>query len=199
MSHTLLFQGITLSRNTAYGNWSRQGYYIHKPKMLKGLGRSTMASSSPMLPFYAKNTHIPCCCNMIAGFWYTYESLNLSNLQFSSFSCAARRRIRYEEEEEDDDEEYGHNEQIAKLELYSQSARGEALLVHALVDQKQVDVLIFKVSAVLACKLLGAYLIILHCFSQWVKEKWSHPNSSIYLLSSIIYAWLWYLESSVKF
>lgn len=49
-------------------------------------------------------------------------------------------------EDEGDGEEYGHNEEIAMLELYSQSARGEALLVHALVDGEEVEVLIYKVS-----------------------------------------------------
>jgi hypothetical protein len=31
------------------------------------------------------------------------------------------------------------------LEFYSQSAIGEALLVHAIVDEQEVEVLIFKV------------------------------------------------------
>jgi hypothetical protein len=53
--------------------------------------------------------------------------------------------VRYDEED-DEDEEYGHNEQIASLELYSQSAKGEALIVHAVVDEEEVEVLIFKVS-----------------------------------------------------
>lgn len=65
--------------------------------------------------------------------------------------CGARRRVRYEEDDEGD--ENGHNEQITKLEVYSQSARGEALLVHALVDDEEVDVLIFKVSSLLKMKL----------------------------------------------
>jgi excinuclease UvrABC nuclease subunit len=55
--------------------------------------------------------------------------------------CGARRRaVRYGEEE------YGHNEEIAMLEFYSQSAKGEALIVHAVVDDEEVQVLIFKVS-----------------------------------------------------
>ncbi|CAN4092067.1 unnamed protein product [Withania somnifera] len=53
----------------------------------------------------------------------------------------ARRRVIY------DDEEYGHNSnnvELAMLEFYSQSVRNEALLVKALVDEEQVEVLIFK-------------------------------------------------------
>ncbi|XP_050231276.1 uncharacterized protein LOC126680237 [Mercurialis annua] len=56
--------------------------------------------------------------------------------------CNARRRGGHEEEEEDC--EYGVNEEIAMLEIYSESARGEALLVHAIVDDEQVEVLVFK-------------------------------------------------------
>ncbi|WCJ33625.1 hypothetical protein M5689_014978 [Euphorbia peplus] len=57
-------------------------------------------------------------------------------------SAARRRILAYEEDEED--EEYGHNEEIAMLESYSLSARDEALLVQAFVDNQQVEVLIFK-------------------------------------------------------
>ncbi|XP_027914892.1 uncharacterized protein LOC114174277 [Vigna unguiculata] len=59
--------------------------------------------------------------------------------------CSARRQIRYQDEDEDgDEEEYGHNEEITKLEIYTQSTKGEALLVHTLVDQQEVELLIFK-------------------------------------------------------
>ena len=57
--------------------------------------------------------------------------------------------MRYDDD--DDDEEYRHNEEIAMLELYSQSARGEVLLVKALVDGQEVEVLIFKVSLNQVC------------------------------------------------
>ncbi|XP_022942665.1 uncharacterized protein LOC111447634 [Cucurbita moschata] len=57
--------------------------------------------------------------------------------------CAARRRVRYDDEE-DEDEEYGHNEQIALLESYTQAAAGEALIVHAALDGDLVEVLVFK-------------------------------------------------------
>ncbi|XP_057445535.1 uncharacterized protein LOC130737722 [Lotus japonicus] len=67
------------------------------------------------------------------------KDMNLSNQKGTSLWCAARRQVRFQ-----DDDEYGHNEEIAQLEFYSQSARGEAILVHALVDQEEVDVLIFK-------------------------------------------------------
>ncbi|KAL8161230.1 hypothetical protein V2J09_012719 [Rumex salicifolius] len=56
--------------------------------------------------------------------------------------CSARRRVRYDEDEEG--EEYGYNEEIAMLEVYTQSARGEALLVRAEVDAQEELVLVFK-------------------------------------------------------
>ncbi|KAL5763126.1 hypothetical protein ACOSP7_019390 [Xanthoceras sorbifolium] len=65
----------------------------------------------------------------------------------SGTRCSARRRVRYDSDDdgdEDGEEEYGHNEEIAMLELYTQSARGEALLVRALLDDQEVEVLIFK-------------------------------------------------------
>ena len=79
----------------------------------------------------------------------TIKAFKLSNRRALHICCGARRRVRYEDEDEDDErgeEEHGYNEEIAKLELYSQSARGEAFLVHALVDEQEVEVLIFKVS-----------------------------------------------------
>ncbi|XP_057509308.1 uncharacterized protein LOC130791963 [Actinidia eriantha] len=60
-----------------------------------------------------------------------------------STRCRARRRVRYNDEDEEE-EEYGHNADIAMLELYSQTARDEVLLVRALVDNQEVEVLIFK-------------------------------------------------------
>lgn len=76
-----------------------------------------------------------------------FNYVNLSNQRGTRLLCSARRQIRYQDgDDADSDEEYGHNEQISKLESYSQSAKGEVLLVHALVDQEEVDVLIFKVS-----------------------------------------------------
>lgn len=66
--------------------------------------------------------------------------------RFSRTFCGARRRVRYEEDDNEDEEEYGHNEEIGMLELYSQSAKEEALLVKAMVDEEEVEILIFKVS-----------------------------------------------------
>lgn len=64
-----------------------------------------------------------------------------------NFLCRVRRRVRYEDDEEDE-EEYGHNEEIVALELYSLSARGEALLVRAVLDDRDFEVLVFKVSLI---------------------------------------------------
>lgn len=55
--------------------------------------------------------------------------------------------MRYDDDEDEDEDEENEeqNKEIALLELYSQSVRGEALIVHAVVDDQLVEVLIFKV------------------------------------------------------
>ncbi|TVU45394.1 hypothetical protein EJB05_04881, partial [Eragrostis curvula] len=58
--------------------------------------------------------------------------------------CRVRRRVRYEVDEEDDDEEWGHNEELASLERYSEDARDQALLVKARVDDEVEVVLVFR-------------------------------------------------------
>lgn len=63
------------------------------------------------------------------------------------FSYHARRRVIYDENE--DDEDYGYNEELAILESYSQMANNEILLVQALVDEAEVEVLIYKVRCLL--------------------------------------------------
>lgn len=94
---------------------------------------------SPMLP-----TSLPSSSTHNSSLCYAFKDLDLRK-RGTRVLCSARRQIRYQEGEEDRDEEYGHNEEITKLEIYSQSAKGEALLVHALVDQEEVELLIFKV------------------------------------------------------
>ncbi|XP_052205517.1 uncharacterized protein LOC127810217 [Diospyros lotus] len=67
--------------------------------------------------------------------------------QVPTTRCRARRRARsgYRDEEEEEEEEYGHNAEIAMLELYTQSAKDEALVVRAMVDEEEeAEVLIFK-------------------------------------------------------
>ncbi|XP_010513905.1 PREDICTED: uncharacterized protein LOC104789938 [Camelina sativa] len=61
------------------------------------------------------------------------------------FRYCARRRVRDDVVGgEDEDEEYGYNEEMAMLEVYSQSCREEALIVTAIVDDEEVEVIIFK-------------------------------------------------------
>ncbi|PUZ37351.1 hypothetical protein GQ55_9G112700 [Panicum hallii var. hallii] len=55
-----------------------------------------------------------------------------------------RRRVRYEEDEDEDDEEWGHNEDVARMERYTEDARDQALLVKARVDDEVEVVLVFK-------------------------------------------------------
>lgn len=118
--------------------------------MLKqiGLGRWTTVSSVATLPVFLESKSTFRRSAFTVDFAVD-EALKLRNYGRVAISirCGARRRVRYEDE---DEEEYGHNEEIAMLELYSQSARGEALLVHAVLDKQDVDVLIFKVSSFLS-------------------------------------------------
>ncbi|KAJ0037611.1 hypothetical protein Pint_22419 [Pistacia integerrima] len=101
-------------------------------------------SSSPSLFLLFSRLNTASLCSSTAmNFTVNQALLKLSSRQqilMRSTCCGARRRVRYEE----DEEEYGYKEEIAMLEIYSQSARGEALLVKALVDEQEVEVLIFR-------------------------------------------------------
>jgi len=60
--------------------------------------------------------------------------------------CHVRRQVRYDEDdEEDDEEEWGHNEDVARMERYTEDARDQALLVKARVDDEVEVVLVFRV------------------------------------------------------
>ncbi|KAH9625442.1 hypothetical protein KSS87_023309 [Heliosperma pusillum] len=94
---------------------------------------------SPLTPPPTTTTHVKVHCiknnlNVISSF----ETRNDATLS----CCKARRRARVDIE--DDNEDFGYNEEIGILEFYSQSNREEALLVNALVDDQEVEVLIFK-------------------------------------------------------
>lgn len=115
--------------------------------MLKISGLRPMVQTSLLSPIHILQTSMTSTCSYSSSFCSASQALNLRKKRGLSALCGARRRVRYEEDDEGD--ENGHNEQITKLEVYSQSARGEALLVHALVDDEEVDVLIFKVSSLL--------------------------------------------------
>ncbi|CAM8935857.1 unnamed protein product [Rhodiola kirilowii] len=64
-----------------------------------------------------------------------------SSIKDGDFGCRARRRVIFEDDEEGDDE---YNSDIAVLEFYSQSAKQEALIVKATVDDSEEEILIFK-------------------------------------------------------
>lgn len=53
--------------------------------------------------------------------------------------------MRYDQEDEDEDEEYGHNAEIAMIESYTELAQDEVLLVRAMVDGQEEEVMVFKV------------------------------------------------------
>ncbi|GAY56538.1 hypothetical protein CUMW_172670 [Citrus unshiu] len=109
----------------------------------------TVLSSPAMLPAFL-NSKSSCICsaNSTVKFTNIDKSLQLIRnyrrvMLMRNFLCRVRRRVRYEDDEEDE-EEYGHNEEIVALELYSLSARGEALLVRAVLDDRDFEVLVFK-------------------------------------------------------
>lgn len=54
--------------------------------------------------------------------------------------------VRYNEEDEDEEEEYGHNAETAMMESYTELAQDEVLLVRAMVDGQEEEVIVFKVS-----------------------------------------------------
>lgn len=109
-----------------------------------------LITSSPKLPFSPKPTSSKSAAD--SRYFRTCsasaDALHLLRPRRALSICwAARRRaVRYDDDGEDEEEEeYGHHKEIAVLELYSQSVRGEALIVHAVVDDQDVQVLIFKV------------------------------------------------------
>jgi hypothetical protein len=53
--------------------------------------------------------------------------------------------VRYDEDDEEDEEEWGHNEDVARMEQYTEDARDQALLVKARVDDEVQVVLVFRV------------------------------------------------------
>lgn len=126
---------------------SEPSHYIASQSMLKHSAKWTTvqhSSATATLPFFVKECSFP---QYLSPRRYSVsEALKLSSKGALSLStiCSARRRVR-DDDVEEDEEEHGHNEEIALLELYSQSARGEALLVKATVDGELVEVLIFKV------------------------------------------------------
>nr|GMD13723.1 uncharacterized protein LOC109166840 [Ipomoea batatas] len=68
------------------------------------------------------------------------NGLKPAGRRLSGSLLRSRRRVIYD----DDNEEYGYNAEIAMLEVYSQSVKDEALLVKAVVDEEEVEVIIFK-------------------------------------------------------
>ncbi|XVF43542.1 hypothetical protein PTKIN_Ptkin02bG0048000 [Pterospermum kingtungense] len=112
--------------------------------MLKHIGKWARLSSPSMLPILPKSGNSLKTDNQIII--STIKAFKLSNQRALHICCSARRRVRYEDEDDEsgEEEEHGYNEEITMLELYSQSAKGEALLVHALLDEQEVEVLIFK-------------------------------------------------------
>lgn len=108
-----------------------------------------LVSSPPTSPCSPKTTSFESERRCFSNTRSTFNALNnISKPRvYLNICCAARRRVRYDddEDENEDEENEEQNKEIALLELYSQSVRGEALIVHAMVDGQPVEVLIFKV------------------------------------------------------
>lgn len=92
----------------------------------------------------AQMTKIPSLANLNYNNWNTLFTVVAERRASKAFRCCARRRVRDDVGGEDEDEEYGYNEEMAMLEVYSQSCREEALIVTAIVDDEEVEVIIFK-------------------------------------------------------
>ncbi|CAL5400048.1 uncharacterized protein LOC114272839 [Camellia sinensis] len=126
--------------------------YYHR--YTSGATSTLTTSSSPPLLFLSLPSNYYNLSYTTTTLRICFFSIRITALKFGfqevrrSTHCRARRRVvRYNDEDEDDDDEefeYGHNAEIAMLELYSQSARDEALLVTASVDDQDALVLIFK-------------------------------------------------------
>lgn len=117
---------------------------------MANLLRKSLIQCSDSLPPFSGN---PNTNTSLAGICLSSavgQSLNLRAQRLRRrYDCPARRRVRFEDEGEDED--YGHNEQVARLESYTQAAVGEALIVHAAVGGENVEVLIFKVISSSIC------------------------------------------------
>nr|CAD1832558.1 unnamed protein product [Ananas comosus var. bracteatus] len=102
--------------------------------------------SAPSSAYKRKNTAPTTRARRDYYYYYYYYYSSSSYNKSINVVCGARRRARYEEEDGGGEEEYGHNDEIALLESYSESARDEALLVTAAVDGDDELLLIFKYS-----------------------------------------------------
>lgn len=101
-----------------------------------------------LLPYYFPNHNYNSNQTIVSlpqssSFIITHKSIVRQSLEI--VLSRARRRVIYDDEEEDED---NNNLELAMLEFYSQSVRNEALIVKALVDEEEVEVLIFKVNLI---------------------------------------------------
>ncbi|OVA12174.1 hypothetical protein BVC80_1775g15 [Macleaya cordata] len=112
------------------------------------LSLPSLPCSSSSLPISSINTTTTIVFSISFDINKAYSDNKLINRRGKRCVCCClvRRRVRYEDEEkdDDDDEQYGYNSEIGMLESYSESARNEALLVRAMVDGQEEEVLIFK-------------------------------------------------------
>ncbi|XP_027096470.1 uncharacterized protein [Coffea arabica] len=130
--------------------------------MLKQFVKWTSLSSSPcFLPHFSTDSNST--FNKTLNISSFIKGSKLDKRWNLDSKCSARRRAVYEDEEED--EEYGYNAEIAMLETYTQSARNEALLVKAMVDEEEVEVLIFKVKNFIQIMTLVSVLGFSSCLS----------------------------------
>lgn len=108
--------------------------------MLKQSGVWTALTFPHLLPLYSINHSNSIHITPSFIFPLKLEAESAS----AGVQCSARRRALYDETY-DDDEEYEQNEEIGMLETYTQYVKDEVLLVKAMVDGEEAEVLVFKV------------------------------------------------------
>lgn len=108
--------------------------------MLKQLGKWT-SNSIPLFPHPNLFSYTQTAPSYSSPF--SNNPLKIRIKRANETLHRARRRIIYDDDNEDED--YGYNEELAMLESYTQLVKDEILLVQAMVDDEQVEVLIYKV------------------------------------------------------
>ncbi|XP_019171261.1 PREDICTED: uncharacterized protein LOC109166840 [Ipomoea nil] len=102
----------------------------------------SLSSPPPSLPIFPTGftLHYPSSLSFSSS---SINGLKPAARRLSGSLLHSRRRVIYDDDNEDEEED-GYNAEIAMLEVYSQSVKDEALLVKAVVDEEEVEVIIFK-------------------------------------------------------
>ncbi|KAL1556515.1 hypothetical protein AAHA92_12128 [Salvia divinorum] len=115
--------------------------------MLKQLGKWA-SNSIPLFPHPTTFSYTQTAPSYSSPF--SHNPLKIRIKRANETPHRARGRVIYDEEDEDED--YGYNEELAMLESYTQLVKDEILLVQAMVDDEQVEVLIYKILQEVFCQ-----------------------------------------------